>query len=192
MPSEVGESYARVYTIAVLNTVLDSFVWRAYHFDFRRTSVSALGMQACFPVNVLCDLPVVFHVGQRHAFYCSIISYHREIEQLIYFCIDGAVDCLDRCYYEHHHLTYERFMHPSVLLGAIWLFLEVIGWLYSYQLCIQSSNMHIPLWGKWQKLIFFLILWHEIIVSSFNSSVFNCGRGRLHIFSCSCHLNFLV
>lgn len=53
--------------------------------------------RVCMPVllscqHVLCDLPVVFHVGQMHTFYCSIIFYHRKIEQLIYFCIDGAVD----------------------------------------------------------------------------------------------------
>jgi hypothetical protein len=96
--------------------------------------------------------------GQMHAFYCSIIFYHRKIEQLIYFCIDGAVDCLDRCYYEHHHLSYERFMHPSVLLGVIWLLLEVIDWLYSYQLCTQSSNIPTPSQGKWQKSIFFNIM----------------------------------
>lgn len=44
----------------------------------------------------------------------------------MYFLVDGAVEGADCCYYGHHHPLYEKCMHPSVLLGVIWLLLEVI------------------------------------------------------------------
>lgn len=86
----------------------------------------------------------------------------------MYFLVDGAVEGADCCYYGHHHPLYEKCMHPSVLLGVIWLLLEVIE--FTPTSCVHK----VPIFThphKGNHKLFFLILWHKIIVSSFSLSL---------------------